>query len=145
MPREPEHEHPEPTLDDLATVAAMVAEIEAIKTRPAEWNGGERGADGSIQMPFATYAPAAERLLRAIYEHKLVVSFDWTSWQAEAQRFLDPAAASTASVEEIRRLLTLHVRKERFVEGHFAEMISNGHIGQLLTRLSVLVAENSTR
>jgi hypothetical protein len=122
----------------------MVADIEAIKTRPAEWSGGERGADGSMQMPFVTYAPAVERLLHAIYEHNLIVTFDWTSWQPEAQRFLDPAAANEASVEEIRRLLTLHVRKERFVEGHFAEMISNGHIGTLLRRLATLIEEQST-
>lgn len=144
MPRETGHEDREPTLADLATVAAMVAEIEAIRTRPAEWSGGERGAEGSIEMPFASYAPAAERLLRAIYEHNLIVTFDWTSWQAEAQRFLDPAAANTASVEEIRRLLTLHVRKERFAEGHFAEMISNGHIGVLLRRLGTLIEGRST-
>ena len=144
MPRETAHEPHEPTLTDLATVAAMVEEIESIKTRPAEWSGGERGAEGAIQMPFATYAPAAERLLRAIYEHNLIVSFDWTSWEAEAQRFLDPAVANTASVEEIRRLLTLHFRKERFVEGHFAEMISNGHIGVLLRRLGTLIEDRST-
>lgn len=144
MPRENGHEHHEPTLDDLATVAAMVAEIEAIKTRPAEWSSGERGADGSLQMPFATYAPAVERLLRAIYEHNLIISFDWTAWEAEAQRFLDPAVANTASVEDIRRLLTLHVRKERFVEGHFAEMISNGHIGVVLRRLGTLIKDAST-
>lgn len=139
MPRGSDTENREPTLADLATVAAMVAEIEAITTRPAEWRGGEREADGSVQMPFVTYAPAAERLLRAIYEHNLIVTFDWTSWQAEAQRFLDPAAANTASVEEVRRLLTLHIRKERFVEGHFAAMISNGHIGVLLRRLQTLI------
>lgn len=143
MPRETDTENRGPTLADLATVAAMVAEIEAIMTRPAEWSGGERGADGSMQVPFVTYAPAVERLLRAIYEHNLIVTFDWTSWQAEAQPFLDPATANAASVEEVRRLLTLHVRKERFVEGHFAEMVSNGHIGVLLRRLGTLIEDQS--
>lgn len=143
MSSETDTEGQEPTIADLAAIAGMLPELQAIETRPVEWSGGERGADGSIQMPYATYAPAAERLMRAIYEHKLIVEFDWPSWQEEGQRFLDPEVASTASVEDIRRLLTLHVRQERFVEGHFATMIANGHIILLLKRLGALLAEHS--
>ena len=54
--------------------------------------------------------------------------------------YLDPEKVATASLEDVRRLLTLHMRKERFCEGHMAEMIRSGHIVALLRRLDSLAA-----
>ena len=100
---------------------------------------GGKQPDGSNQMPFVVCAPDTERLIRAIYDHRLIVfNFVWTSWQDDAQRFLDPEVVHTASFDDVRRLLTLHVRQDRFVEGHFAEMISRGHVAVLLRRLGKL-------
>jgi hypothetical protein len=36
------------------------------------------------------------------------------------------------------RLYTLHVRKDRFCEGHFAAMLANGHIAALTRRLKAI-------
>jgi hypothetical protein len=145
MPQDHEDESQEPTEADLAAVAGLLAEIEQIEAKPAEWSGG-RQSDGSIQMPFVMYEPAAARLLRALYDRKVVIlGFDWTSWQDEARRFLDPDVVRTASLVEVRRLLTLHVRADRFVEGHFAEMIANGHVSALLRRLGELIRDANTR
>ncbi len=138
MSRDSETEYQEPTAADLAAVAELLGDIERIEAKPIEWGGGKQ-ADGTIQMPFVVYAPEAERLIRAIYDHHLIVfGFDWTSWQDDAQRFLDPGVVHTASLDDVRRLLTLHVRQDRFVEGHFAEMISRGHVAVLLRRLGKL-------
>jgi len=137
MSRDHEAEVFEPTAADLAAVAELLADIEAIEAKPAVCGGGNR-ADGSIQMPFAMYEPAVDRLRRAIYEHNMIIDFDWTTWQEEAERFLDREVARTASLDEVRRLMTLHVRKERFVDGHLAQMIMNGHMASLLRRLGEL-------
>lgn len=97
----------------------------------------------SIHMPYAECAPAARQVMSAIYEHHLVLGFDWSSWKTEAERFLDPERVAVASLEEVRRLLILHVRAEKFNEGHFAEMISRGHIAALLARAGALAREPS--
>ena len=43
-----------------------------------------------------------------------------------------------ADSEPILKLLTTHVRKERFCEGHLAAMFEDGHIVALLRRLKVI-------
>ncbi len=140
MPHDRKGEHEEPTAADLAAVAELLADIERIDATPIEWGGGKQ-PDGSNQMPFVVRAPDANRLVRAIYDHHLIVfDFDWSSWQDYAQQFLDPDVVHTASLDDVRRLLTLHVRQDRFVEGHFAEMIAQGHIAVLLRRLGELAA-----
>lgn len=43
-----------------------------------------------------------------------------------------------ATLKTCIKLLTLHARKERFVDGHFASMVQSGHITAILYRLSNL-------
>ena len=85
--------------------------------------------------------PDASRVIDQVYARHVAVAFDWTTWQAEAQRFLAPDVVATASLDEVRRLLTLHVRKERFCEGHLDAVIASGHLAALAARLAVLAAE----
>jgi len=73
---------------------------------------------------------------KALYDENIVYSFDWAEWQSEAEKYFNnPELLKTTDIETIRKLLTLHVRKERFCSGHFASMISSGHIINILKRL----------
>lgn len=47
----------------------------------------------------------------------------------------------SATLDEVRKLLTLHVRQDRFVEGRLRDMIANGFIAALLRRLGELARE----
>jgi len=70
----------------------------------------------------------------------VLLVFDWPAWKSEAQRFRARNAVETTSLEDVRRLLTLHVGADRFNEGHFGEMIRSGHIAAVLRRLAGLTA-----
>lgn len=86
--------------------------------------------------------PGADQLivefLRALYDNGWITpSFDWAEWQDEAEKYVEsPAAIDTADAYTIQKLLTTHVRKDRFCEGHLAAMFENSHVVALLRRLS---------
>jgi hypothetical protein len=129
----------DPTPDGLAKVVAMLPDIERLQGAPVEWGGGPQ-PDGSTQLGYAVLAPAAERLRMALYDHDVILhGFAWMKWK-EADRFLDPANLASATLLDLRRLFTYHVRQDRFVEGHFGSVIANGQIAALLRRLAQLVA-----
>jgi Family of unknown function (DUF6508) len=128
----------QPTREDLQAVAALLPALLRVEAHPAEWRGGEPSSDGTLQMPYAEYAPEVRSLLSAVYDCHLIVAFDWGAWQDDARRFLDPEVIARASLDDVRRLLTLHVRKERLCEGHLAEMITSGHVAAVLRRLGEL-------
>lgn len=50
----------------------------------------------------------------------------------------DDSGIARASLDEITTMLTFCVRGERFCDGHWAEMISAGRIGAILSRLQQL-------
>ena len=66
----------------------------------------------------------------------LLFSFNWPSWQTEAKKYVaDPQALATADLLTLRKLLTTHVRMDRFVEGHLGGMLESGHVTAILRRL----------
>lgn len=72
-------------------------------------------------------------------------SFDWADWQEAAQQYVEtPDKIELADAETLQKLFTTHVRKERFCEGHLAEMFANGHVSRLLRRLNKIKPETVT-
>lgn len=91
--------------------------------------------------PEESFLKAVSRFLDACYKNGFIVRFDWESWDAEARAYLDdPARMAGADLAVLRRLLTWHVRQNRFERDHLAGMIAKGHIGAILRRLRDLQA-----
>jgi hypothetical protein len=60
----------------------------------------------------------------------------WPEWQDEAAAAMrDGAAFTCGDRQTLRRLLTVHVRKERFCEGHWDESVESGHVTALVRSL----------
>lgn len=101
------------------------------------WVGGGRRADGVYVIP--NFAPGEElyAFVEALNENGWVSPFDWGAWQKAAAEkyFPDTPLLRRAPVGTLQRLLTLHIRKDRFVEGHLAGMAQDGHIAAILRRL----------
>lgn len=76
-------------------------------------------------------------LVEDLYNARIVYSFDWPEWQAEAERlYRDKKALQVASLADLRRLLTTHVRKDRFCEGHLDAMLRTGHLLAILEQVA---------
>lgn len=89
------------------------------------------------QFGWFGYSDSVSEFVSVLYENGWITpSFDWGSWQDEAQEFVvKPERIDSADIEVIQKLLTTHVRADRFCEGHLASMFENGHIIALLRRL----------
>lgn len=122
-----------PNLDALVALLPLIESEGFVAGTPA---GGEKQPDGSMTFPYCNYSPIAARLMRAIYDEHLLIKFNWPEWQPTAERiFSDPTLIASADLDTCRKLLTLRVRKDRFCEGHFAQMIESGHIAVILRRI----------
>jgi hypothetical protein len=95
-------------------------------------------SDGSV-LPYCKLSPWANEFLQMIDDAGWCVPFDWTAWSDEAMRYVEnPGLLSTADADVLTRLLTLHVRVDRFNEGHLAGMAQRGHLRAILDRLKEL-------
>jgi len=69
-----------------------------------------------MQMPYPVYSRPIERLLALIDELKLVVPFNWVSWDG-LDRYRMGAGLGEAPVADAVRMITAIVRSERFCDG----------------------------
>ncbi len=88
------------------------------------------------QFLYFSFSPEVDEFISTLYKQNMIIPFDWTSWGEEAERYrTDPAALEAADLLTLRKLLTAHVRADRFVEGHLASVFESGHMTAILRRL----------
>ena len=121
-------------MDELLRFLPLFEEPDRAYVR--EWGGGEVTDDGSIQVPYPIYCDD-------VYEFfALAGQTRWSDFEydpREAYAMLsDDKFIATASLDEIRTMLTYCVRGERFGDGHWAHMLETGRILALLRRLAAL-------
>ena len=93
------------------------------------------------QFPYFAANEDVGRFIQVLYEDGWVEPFDWSKWQPQGEAlYRDRSALARASLSTLRRLLTLHLRKDRFCEGHLAGMLAEGHIVAILRRIAELRA-----
>jgi hypothetical protein len=85
------------------------------------------------------FHPAVREFRQACYDNGFVQSFDWTVWQTEARRYMNnPALVESAKLATCVKLITAHIRFERFCDGHLHSVFESGHLTAILRRLEHL-------
>ncbi|WP_017302299.1 O-acetyl-ADP-ribose deacetylase [Nodosilinea nodulosa] len=94
--------------------------------------------DLSMMDPYF-YAPEFNQFIKGLYRENLVIDFNWVAWKDEAAKYLEnPRQIESADLETLQKLITTHVRADRFNSGHLAQMVENGHILAILKRLAAI-------
>ena len=101
-----------------------------------KWEGGILQNDGSYNTPYPRYRP------EVIAFYKIAMKSIWMDHNYNPDKawkmLLDHEFVANASLAQIKTMITLCVRGERFMDGHWAMMIEHGHIRRLLERLAIL-------
>ena len=79
--------------------------------------------------------------LETAYANDFVLDFDWSAWITEHKRYEDLEGVSSAPLEDVVRLFTVHLRQDRFCGGHLSWALSSGYLFALLNRLQQLRKE----
>jgi hypothetical protein len=105
-----------------------------------ELGGGVQG-DGTIVMPWWQASEGVIEFEQDVYESGAVLwGFDWMPWDEEARQLIDRTGVlRSVDLLACRKLLTTHVRANRFSDGHLAEVIESGHVAAVLRRIAHLV------
>lgn len=102
------------------------------------WEGGGKQRDGTYSLPYPKYNPLVEEFFGAVSRTWLDYEYD----PEQAYKMLkDENFVKTASLSQIKTMLTFCVRGERFSDGHWGEMIEKGYIRRLLERLNEIKVE----
>lgn len=128
--------------EDLDPVLAFLPQLEALIPKRIWSKELKVSVDGdTVSIERGEYNPTVKQFQRALYDHGCIRDFDWGTWQPKAVRiFENPGLIQKAQMRTCIKLLTLHIRRERFVDGHLAEMLRSGHITAILRRMGELAS-----
>jgi hypothetical protein len=129
----------QPTLQDIEALTAYLPRLYALGFSPVrKWNGGKQ-KDGTFTLPYPDYDPLVDEFFRAVSGGGWL-DYDYNPEQAW-KMLQNELLVETATLSQIKIMLTFCVRGERFSDGHWGEMIEKGHIHRLLERLNVIKSE----
>lgn len=100
--------------------------------------------DDEDEDDFSPYIYSKEfyHFIAALYAKGFLLMFEWVTWASESNNYIEhPELIQAADLITLRKLLTTHFYLERFVNGHLARLIDNGHFVAILNRLSELRKE----
>jgi hypothetical protein len=136
---------PDPSLHDIDAVLRFLPVVASPDFDPGRMHSGvsstSRSDEKTPTPPYFEASPELDGLIQTLYDHHFISNFDWSEWQPVAERYArEPSLLSGAGLGTLRKLFTTHVRRERFCDGHLAEVFKSGHLLALLRRLETIRA-----
>ena len=130
MSHEGTPENVEKKIDELLRFLDILGKAD--RQNIIKWHGGPQ-PDGSTQFPYPEYRP------EVIEFFQLAGQPFWSDYgynPTKTQKWInDEKFIKTASLSQIKTLLTYCVRGERFCDGHWSAMLEKGIITAILKRL----------
>jgi hypothetical protein len=83
-------------------------------------------------MPWVDYSVAVRSFLADAGRLGFIVVFDWPGWVTTERIQPSPKELARASLLDLAKLLTLHIRRDRFVEGYLANALESAWIQDIL-------------
>lgn len=129
---------PTPTASDFNELLGYLPVLYASGFSPVRrWRGGDSKNDGSIPaLPWAEYEDSVTQFFGA------AAGTCWSDHDYASKHIgkviNDPSRVASATLEEIKSMLTWCVRGERFCDGHWGTVIERGYIRNILQRLQAL-------
>ncbi len=99
------------------------------------WHPQKTLDDGAMTFPCCELSPDVMDFHEGLYKKGLIIPFDWGDWKAGKNYLDNPELLAKAPLIDCLKLLTCHVRADRFNEGHLASVLENGHITDILRRM----------
>ncbi|MCW8306337.1 PD-(D/E)XK nuclease family protein [Acidiphilium sp. PA] len=119
------------SLDKIKAIAKFLPIFTRADFKFGEWVR----KDGEIG--YVCLSDPAQEFIQMLYDKEWISQFSWTDWETttEAVRLRDePDFLAEANTDQIAKLLTVIVRKDRFVEGELLAAYESGLLNRIISR-----------
>lgn len=134
------------SLEQIQAVVKFLPTFESIK--PGDFSSSVRlpgQEDVAYGIGHVEFHPAVYKFIEACYENGFVQPYDWPAWATQAQRYMhNPKLVASAELVTCIKLLTAHIRCERFCDGHLHSVFESGHLTAVLRRLGDLARKQES-
>ena len=123
-------------LEQLKAIAKFLPIFDGKNFKFGEWTRAEG------ELAHFCFSEAAQEFIQMAYDAGWMHHFSWMDWQdtKEALQLRDePGFLAQADVEQLAKLLTTLIRKDRFVEGELASAYEFGLLTRIIRRAAAIL------
>ncbi|MBN1521546.1 MAG: hypothetical protein JW928_03350 [Candidatus Aureabacteria bacterium] len=125
---------PHLTAKNLDAVLKYLPVFEKKDIRPGDWQ--KVSQEGLLAY---NYNDIISEFIYELYSEGFIIAFNWPKWKKEGEKLIqDRRRIEKANLVTLQKLLTMHVRMERFREGYLASIIKSGHMRDILKRIEAI-------
>ncbi|MHC4280940.1 MAG: DUF6508 domain-containing protein [Planctomycetota bacterium] len=133
-------EHKELTPEGIKKILEYLPKLKDKDSNTGKWHPIEEHDDNTFTLPFYEYSDLVIGFKHTLYNEGFIFPFDWGSWHYGKKLSRNPDLIKKANLLTLRKLITAHVRQDRFCEGHLACVFKSGLIVKILERLQEISA-----
>lgn len=114
---------------------------QVIETSHPVANMAIMSAEVADDVPFTDEASVLQlsNQLMTMQATEFTAPFDWQAEFADRQKALeDPEYIKSVDLEELRKIMTAHIRIDRMSDGHLDSLIKSGYWNQCLARIVII-------
>ena len=123
------------TPEGIKKILEFLPKFQDAKFKPGKWHSSEQIKENTLTFPYYEYSILVSKFLRTLYDEGFIYPFDWGSWDYGVKLSRNPELVQKANLLTLRKLITAHIRQDRFCEGHLASIFESGLVVRLLERL----------
>lgn len=123
------------TAEGIKKILEFLPKFQDAKFKPGKWHSSKQIDENTLTFPYYEYSTSVSKFLQTLYAEGFIYPFDWGSWDYGVKLSRNPELVQKANLLTLRKLMTAHVRQDRFCEGHLASVFKNGLVVCLLERL----------
>jgi hypothetical protein len=100
-----------------------------------QWHSSRKIGKNTSSFPYFEYSDLVSKFIQTLYDEGLIYHFDWSSWNYGIKLTQNHNLLQKANLLTLRKLITAHIRRERFCEGHLASAFQSGLVIRVLERI----------
>lgn len=125
------------TLLTIAGIDALIGYLPYFSNKRARFGHPMRIDHGCVT--YSSMTRKSQQFCDACYHYNFVQPFDWHAWVREHERLVfDGNDIENLSLGDIGRLLTSHMRGDRYCDQHLLKVMRSGQMRRILERLQHL-------
>ncbi len=95
--------------------------------------------NGEAVLDPYTYHPKVNEFISDLYAGNFIQAYDWMSWRDTARLYMkNLSAIQQTDWENLIKLITYHIRRDRFVSGHLKSALDQQQFVYILERIEDL-------
>ncbi len=130
------------TPEGIRKVLEFLPKFQDVKFKPGKWHPSDQIDENTSTFPCYEYSNSVSKFLSTLYDEGFIYPFDWGGWNYGVKLSRNPELLQKANLLTLRKIITAHIRQDRFCEGHLASVFKNGLVVCFLKRLQQLYSGN---